>query len=111
MGVFVLTVRLQELGLFHLENRLRAVSSMHVSVMGECKKTNSSYSVVSSDAERSNGHKLKCKKIHLNRRKLFSTVKVTIHRNILVRGTMESPYPRYLSWNHSAALEEPKPAK
>lgn len=49
------------------------------------------FSVVSSNRERGNGHKLKYRKIHLNIRKNFFTLRMIKHWNQLSREVMESP--------------------
>jgi len=47
--------------------------------------------VVPSDTTRGNGHKMKRKKLHLNMRKNFFTLRVTEYLHRLPRDLMESP--------------------
>lgn len=49
------------------------------------------FSVILSERARSNSHRLKCKNLHLNTRKIPFTVQVTEHENRFPREIVESP--------------------
>ena len=90
--------RLRELGLFSLEKGKIFFLSFGGNLINVYKNLETGcqdnrgrfFSMVPSDRMRSNGHKLKHRKYHLNMRKNFFTVGVTEHLNRLPREVVES---------------------
>ena len=81
--------RLRELG--PRRDGARGISSMCTNIRREAvKKTKPGSSLVPSDRVRGNGHRLKHKRLHLNIRKRFFTVRVTKHWHRLPRDVAES---------------------
>jgi len=78
--------RLRELGLFSLKKRRLRVDLRNASkyLMGRYEEDGYRlFSVVPSNRTRGNGHKLKQRKLHLNKSKNFFTLRVREHWNRL----------------------------
>ena len=86
--------RLRERGLFSLEKRKLRGDLVNASkhLQGGCQEDGARlFPVVPSDRTRGNGHKLKQRKLQLNMKKNFFTLRVTEHWNRLPTGAVESP--------------------
>jgi len=86
--------RLRQLGLFSPKKRRlrRDLTNAYLYLKDGCQEYGARLcSVVPSERTMDNRHKLKHRKLHLNMKKNFLTLRVTEHWNRLPRGAVDSP--------------------